>query len=56
MSHNCPECDELCYCDTEEDFNEARSKDCKHPMTRLCQELNDEIDFAKVEVPRHYVD
>jgi len=30
MSHDCPECGELCYCDDEDTFLEEAPEDCYH--------------------------
>ncbi len=42
MSHNCPECGELCYCDGEDHLNTAASDNCIHFASGDCEAFNEE--------------
>ena len=41
MAHNCPECEELCYCDMEDHYQQAPD-DCSH-------ECKDEAEYDETD-------
>lgn len=45
MSHSCPDCGALCYCDLSDMLDESSAANCVHPLSDHCTgEQLDDLD------------